>query len=434
MISSAELEVHVSLNDWATNNQTTPLLMVFGINGGDSIYDAQARPDHFVFDATGEANFLVGRSGAQNVGLTYAGFWLIQVAVNVGYALSDDAEAAWQMSVWQSLHDAAWDAFYSGIQALTQQRDALQAEIAATDTLTLRQEELEEVMKGVLHWLLGPAFDFMPPDVVKLFTPNATGQYGLTFTGADLGVDATGWATMFQYQEMVKFLHEAIEWENMLYFAYPYFWDVPAAWDFVRTLEHPDPTRQQFLRSGSARVVLTVAPGFEDSFAAFIDRGDFGEILPPDHPYVTIGKEIAAYANTNYPGIPPANPESDYRPLLTPLQRKAWQDMQSIISLLAQYHEANDAYPTTADSLAVLSQLGTIPSADPWGNPYVYRSPGAYNDYELSSLGADQAPGGEGDNADITSWASASLIGLWHEYTPTHGTDIQVNTAPADMA
>ena len=37
------------------------------------------------------------------------------------------------------------------------------------DTLTLRREENEEIMKGVLRWLLGPTFDFMPADVVNLF-------------------------------------------------------------------------------------------------------------------------------------------------------------------------------------------------------------------------------------------------------------------------
>jgi general secretion pathway protein G len=44
--------------------------------------------------------------------------------------------------------------------------------------------------------------------------------------------------------------------------------------------------------------------------------------------------------------------------------------------------------------------------ADPWGNPYVYRSPGEANpdSYDLVSLGRDGAPGGEGEDADIRSW------------------------------
>jgi len=41
---------------------------------------------------------------------------------------------------------------------------------------------------------------------------------------------------------------------------------------------------------------------------------------------------------------------------------------------------------------------------DPWNRPYVYQSPGEHGDYDISSLGADGQVGGEGNNADITSW------------------------------
>ncbi|MBL8470173.1 MAG: type II secretion system major pseudopilin GspG [Rhodocyclaceae bacterium] len=41
---------------------------------------------------------------------------------------------------------------------------------------------------------------------------------------------------------------------------------------------------------------------------------------------------------------------------------------------------------------------------DPWGRPYVYRSPGEHGEYDLASYGKDGQPGGEGEAADITSW------------------------------
>lgn len=43
---------------------------------------------------------------------------------------------------------------------------------------------------------------------------------------------------------------------------------------------------------------------------------------------------------------------------------------------------------------------------DPWGTPYVYRSPGRSGGYEITSYGEDGREGGEGDNADINSWES----------------------------
>lgn len=73
-------------------------------------------------------------------------------------------------------------------------------------------------------------------------------------------------------------------------------------------------------------------------------------------------------------------------------------------------------YPTTAEGLnALLENPGldnwsgpyltknSLPK-DPWGHEYQYRSPGMHGDYDLYCLGADGLEGGEGDNADVTSW------------------------------
>jgi general secretion pathway protein G len=42
--------------------------------------------------------------------------------------------------------------------------------------------------------------------------------------------------------------------------------------------------------------------------------------------------------------------------------------------------------------------------ADPGGNPYQYRSPGQHGEIDIFSLGADAAPGGAGESADIGNW------------------------------
>jgi len=41
---------------------------------------------------------------------------------------------------------------------------------------------------------------------------------------------------------------------------------------------------------------------------------------------------------------------------------------------------------------------------DPWGKPYIYKSPGEHGDYDLMSYGLDGAEGGEGENQDAVSW------------------------------
>ena len=88
---------------------------------------------------------------------------------------------------------------------------------------------------------------------------------------------------------------------------------------------------------------------------------------------------------------------------------------------LDSYRLDNGRYPTTDQGLEALQVFPTIqpqPSnwrgpylrravpLDPWDNPYIYFSPGEVNtrSYDLISLGADGEPGGEGEDADITSW------------------------------
>ncbi|MFZ5530321.1 MAG: type II secretion system major pseudopilin GspG [Pseudomonadota bacterium] len=42
--------------------------------------------------------------------------------------------------------------------------------------------------------------------------------------------------------------------------------------------------------------------------------------------------------------------------------------------------------------------------ADPWGNPYVFISPGEHGEYDLLSYGKDGRPGGVEEAGDITNW------------------------------
>lgn len=93
--------------------------------------------------------------------------------------------------------------------------------------------------------------------------------------------------------------------------------------------------------------------------------------------------------------------------------------IRSFEEALGMFRLDNGFYPSTEQGLEALvtkPTIGRIPARykeggyirripnDPWGNPYVYLSPGVHGDYDLLSYGADGQPGGEGDNADITNW------------------------------
>jgi general secretion pathway protein G len=100
---------------------------------------------------------------------------------------------------------------------------------------------------------------------------------------------------------------------------------------------------------------------------------------------------------------------------------KARVDITNLETALKLYKLDNGVYPTTEQGLQALveaPETGTAPRSwreggyleknrvpkDPWGNEFVYLSPGANGDFDLSSYGADGLAGGEGINADINNW------------------------------
>lgn len=97
-------------------------------------------------------------------------------------------------------------------------------------------------------------------------------------------------------------------------------------------------------------------------------------------------------------------------------QAKAAVDIRAIQSALAMFKTDTGRFPTTAEGLQALvanpglkgfdseGYLERVPK-DPWGNPYIYISPGLHSkDYDLESLGKDGEDGGADKDADIESW------------------------------
>lgn len=95
----------------------------------------------------------------------------------------------------------------------------------------------------------------------------------------------------------------------------------------------------------------------------------------------------------------------------------ARNDIASLSAALKMYRLDNRTYPSTTQGLmALVKRPTTAPKPanwhpegyldalpmDPWGNPYVFQVPGKSGPFDIVSLGADGALGGEGYDADIT--------------------------------
>jgi len=83
---------------------------------------------------------------------------------------------------------------------------------------------------------------------------------------------------------------------------------------------------------------------------------------------------------------------------------------------LEQYRLDTGHFPSSDQGLAALMvkpggeakwagpYLKRAVPPDPWGRPYLYKSPGEHGEIDLMSYGKDGKPGGQGDDADVTNW------------------------------
>ncbi len=91
--------------------------------------------------------------------------------------------------------------------------------------------------------------------------------------------------------------------------------------------------------------------------------------------------------------------------------------IQDLAAALDMYKLDVGTYPSTSEGLSALVEnpgqisgwngpylrKNVIPK-DPWNKEYVYRFPGEHGDFDIYSLGADGAEGGEGEDQDQGSW------------------------------
>lgn len=102
--------------------------------------------------------------------------------------------------------------------------------------------------------------------------------------------------------------------------------------------------------------------------------------------------------------------------------QKVFADFSAIETALRMYRLDNYNYPSSEQGLSALVERPTLEPiprdwksdgyleslpVDPWGNPYLYLSPGQNGVYDIFTHGADGVRGGSGQNSDYGNWQSA---------------------------
>jgi len=171
----------------------------------------------------------------------------------------DEAWNNWRKKCFAKIKEAERQRWLQELEGLENKRDRLLAELTGKDALKLRQIEKEEIMKVVLRWLLGPDFEFFPEELIEvgknelalpyyegiheelMIEPISGSEVKTRDVSPEEAMRIRGdiRKKMLKYLNTVRFIQQAIEWENVNWILYPYFWTVPERWDFKQSLEHP---------------------------------------------------------------------------------------------------------------------------------------------------------------------------------------------------
>src|SRR5207302_1966160 len=98
---------------------------------------------------------LIGESGHLSLDFVYQ--YIYNFAINITIVCRPKVQVLldWRLQVWNQIRQAAEEQYNKDLQNYKDQQAELIRQIADYDALTLRRMEQEEIMKGVLRWLLG---------------------------------------------------------------------------------------------------------------------------------------------------------------------------------------------------------------------------------------------------------------------------------------
>jgi len=138
---------------------------------------------------------------------------------------------------------------------------------------------------------------------IEMLTLQRFGQFN-AMKYANNGHPEINFQEAYDEGKFVKFFEQSIEWNNMTYVFYPYFWGRKPRWTVTREFDDADPMFTKFLQAGYARVVVPVHPKFTEAILHYLSSGEIwqGQELPglDNDLYLSIVEEIQAAQDPNY--------------------------------------------------------------------------------------------------------------------------------------
>jgi hypothetical protein len=177
-----------------------------------------------------------------------------------------EAWQAWQLDVFQKCFEGNQRQLAAYREALLSQAATSGVQISGRNPLENRIIERDELKRWSIELMRGRPFDI-----------NSIDETGPVPNAALDRLDGN--------RNINLFFEKAFEWTQMTYWLYPYFWGRREQWGERLGLQDPDPLHQQFLRAGSARVLVPVTPGYEERVLYYLNTAGWEDqrvIWTPD--------------------------------------------------------------------------------------------------------------------------------------------------------
>jgi hypothetical protein len=178
-------------------------------------------------------------------------FLLLDVAsvhVTVVCERQPEAFCAWQVATYGQLVEGHERQVAAYNQKVAQLAAAEGTGIRGRNPRENRDLERDELKRWSIELLRVQPFDL-----------NSINETGPTPADVDVAFDRVD-----GNRNLTLFFERALEWMQMTYWFYPYFWGRSELWADRLKLDDADPLHQHFLRAGAARVLVPVTPGYEE--------------------------------------------------------------------------------------------------------------------------------------------------------------------------
>lgn len=193
-------------------------------------------------------------SGNYPIGARGSGLGSLMITVSIACQRTGEAVDEWRLKVYQAIMDS----YQKKRLAYEEQLAAAQIQggvhIGGNNPVINRAIEREELKKSCLTLWTGYTYN-----------QNAGIDHDLPDEGEQVGPKHFPWINRNNAEGLrpeIKFLEQSFDWKNMAYEFYPYYWSRRSQWLQAYSLTDNDPLFTEFLKAGSARVLVPVHPAF----------------------------------------------------------------------------------------------------------------------------------------------------------------------------